>query len=205
MQPFCVARLLVNRNAQMTSNKNILEEIIQGCKAGKSRSQEMLYSMFAGKMLGICARYATDRFEAEDMMQVAFVRMFEKIQDFRGEGSFEGWLKRIMVTTSIGFYRKKLRMLPVVASDEFEDNVKGWDMADSRLNAQELLNLIQKLSPGYRIVFNMYAIEGYSHKEIAKELAISEGTSKSQLARARGILKEQVLQMEGISNERSTK
>lgn len=205
MQPFCVARLLVNRNAQMTSNKNILEEIIQGCKAGKNRSQEMLYSMFAGKMLGICARYATDRFEAEDMMQVAFVRMFEKIQDFRGEGSFEGWLKRIMVTTSIGFYRKKLRMLPVVASDEFEDNVKGWDMADSRLNAQELLNLIQKLSPGYRIVFNMYAIEGYSHKEIAKELAISEGTSKSQLARARGILKEQVLQMEGISNERSTK
>ena len=189
----------------MTVNKNILDEIIQGCKAGKSRSQEMLYSMFAGKMLGICARYATDRLEAEDMMQVAFVRMFEKISDYRGEGSFEGWLKRIMVTTSIGFYRKKLRMLPVVASDEAEDNVVGWEMADSRLKVQELLTIIQKLSPGYRIVFNMYAIEGYTHKEIAKELSISEGTSKSQLARARGLLKEQVLRMEDIYNERSTK
>lgn len=181
-------------------HKLSLEELIEGSKRGDRKSQELLYKHFASKMLVVCARYAKDNFEAEDMLQVGFVKVFEKLTDYKGDGSFEGWVRRIMVNTSIEFYRKNARMFPVVDMDHApESSVQENQMA--RMNMNDLLAVIRKLSPGYRLIFNMYAIEGFSHKEIAKELGISEGTSKSQLARARAILQENIIKMEGRNNE----
>jgi len=146
-------------------------------------------------------RYAKDQFEAEDMMQTGFVKVFRKLHDFRSEGSFEGWMHRIMVHTSIEFYRKSLRTLNVVKVSEttYQEAVTEFDM--SSINVKDLLRLIQNLSDGYRLVFNMYAIEGYSHKEIGEQLGITESASKSQLSRARAILKSQVLKLEGYKHE----
>lgn len=144
-------------------------------------------------------RYTKDRDEAEDVLQVGFVRMFEKLHLFKGDGSFEGWVRRIMVNTAIEFYRRNSRMYPVVDIEEAV-NESSYDLPLSTLNAKDILKLVQQLPPGYRMVFNMYAIEGFSHKEIAEQMGISEGTSKSQLARARTQLKEWLLNMEGGNN-----
>jgi RNA polymerase sigma factor (sigma-70 family) len=174
-----------------------IDELVKRCRAGERKSQEMLYKQFASKMLGVCLRYATDRMEAEDMLQNGFIRVFEKINDFRGEGSFEGWMRRIMVNCSIEHYRRNSKMMQLVDLEEASAEVSGNPLATAKLEAKDLILLIQRLSPGYRIVFNLYAIEGYSHKEIAAIVGITEGASKSQLSRARSILREQVLKMEG--------
>lgn len=181
-------------------HKLSLEELIEGSKQGNRKTQELLYKQFASKMLVVCARYAKDSFEAEDMLQVGFVKVFEKLKDYKGDGAFEGWVRRIMVNTSIEFYRKNARMFPVVDLDHAPESPVQENQL-SRMNMNDLLKLIQNLSPGYRLIFNMYAIEGFSHKEIAEELGISEGTSKSQLARARAILQENIIKMEGKHNE----
>ncbi|RKD17290.1 RNA polymerase subunit sigma-70 [Pelobium manganitolerans] len=178
-----------------------LEELVVGCQKGNRQSQELLYKSTAAKMLGICMRYAKDRFEAEDMMQTGYIKVFKKLGEYRGEGSFEGWMRRIMVNTSIEFYRKNLRNLNVVDIDEDVNQQWSSDFDMSQIHAKDLMRLVQNLSNGYRLVFNMYAIEGYSHKEIAEKLGITEGASKSQLSRARAILKEQVLKLEGYKNE----
>lgn len=196
MQPKPQIHHLDSKMSLQLGHKLSLEEIIEGSKRGERKFQELLYKHFASKMLVVCARYAKDNFEAEDMLQVGFVKIFEKIADYKGDGSFEGWVRRIMVNTSIEFYRKNARMFPMVDMDHApESPVQENQMA--RMNMNDLLSIIRKLSPGYRLIFNMYAIEGFSHKEIAKELGISEGTSKSQLARARAILQENILKMEG--------
>ncbi|WP_338092186.1 RNA polymerase sigma factor [Solitalea lacus] len=176
-----------------------VDELVAACRAGNRKAQENLYKMFSSKMMAVCMRYTRDRDEAEDVLQVGFVRMFEKLHLYKGEGSFEGWVRRIMVNTAIEFYRRNARMYPVVDIEEAV-NETSYDLALSNLNVQEILKLVQKLPPGYRMVFNMYAIEGYGHKEIAEQLGINEGTSKSQLARARNLLKEWILTMEGGSN-----
>lgn len=174
-----------------------IDELMEGCKAGKRKMQEALYQQTASKMLVVCMRYAKDRMEAEDVLQLGYIKIFQKIIEYRGDGSFEGWMRRIMVNTAIESYRKNLRTLNVVPiEDAYEQPATGFDF--SRLGMQDLLKVIQKLSDGYRMVFNMYVIEGYSHKEIAGILGISEGASKSQLSRARAILKEEILKMEGI-------
>ncbi|MEO5910662.1 MAG: RNA polymerase sigma factor [Pelobium sp.] len=187
----------------IVQHKYNLEEILKGCQAGERKYQELLYNTTSAKMLGICMRYAKDHFEAEDMMQTGFVKVFRKLNDFRGEGSFEGWMRRIMVHTSIEFYRKNLRTLNMVDIDETYDHEASTAFDMSSLNVKDLMRLIQNLSSGYRMVFNMYAVEGFSHKEIAEELGITEGASKSQLSRARAILREQVLKLEGYKNEAS--
>ena len=170
---------------------------MEGCKAGKRKMQEALYQQTASKMLAVCMRYAKDRMEAEDVLQLGYIKIFQKVAEYRGDGSFEGWMRRVMVNTAIESYRKNLRTLNVVPiEDAYEQPSTGFDF--SRLGMQDLLKVIQKLSDGYRMVFNMYAIEGYSHKEIAATLGISEGASKSQLSRARAILKEEIIKMEGI-------
>ncbi|RQO75699.1 RNA polymerase subunit sigma-70 [Pedobacter sp. KBW06] len=170
---------------------------MEGCKAGKRKMQEALYQQTASKMLAVCMRYAKDRMEAEDVLQLGYIKIFQKVAEYRGDGSFEGWMRRVMVNTAIESYRKNLRTLNVVPiEDAYEQPSAGFDF--SRLGMQDLLKVIQKLSDGYRMVFNMYAIEGYSHKEIAATLGISEGASKSQLSRARAILKEEIIKMEGI-------
>jgi RNA polymerase sigma factor (sigma-70 family) len=180
--------------------KHTTQDLVTGCKTGSRKAQELLYKHFAGKMLAVCMRYAVDKMEAEDMLQNGFVRVFQKINDYRGEGAFEGWVRRIVVHSSIEYYRKHHKMMQV----EIDDTTPGQSAnaaAVANLDAKDLMALIQKLSPGYRMVFNLYAIEGYSHKEIGEIMGISEGASKSQLSRARAILKEQVIKMEGRNYE----
>lgn len=160
--------------------------------------QEALYKHTAAKMMAVCMRYAKDRMEAEDTLQVGYIKVFQKVKEYRGEGSFEGWIRRIMVNTAIESYRKNLKTMNVVPiEDAYEQPATGFDF--SRLGMQDLMKVIQKLADGYRLVFNMYIIEGYSHKEIAETLGISEGASKSQLSRARAILREEIIRMEGIN------
>jgi RNA polymerase sigma factor (sigma-70 family) len=181
-------------------HKPSTDELINDCKTGSRKAQELLYKQFATKMLGVCMRYAVDKMEAEDMLQNGFVRVFQKMNDYRGEGSFEGWVRRIMVHSSIEYYRKHHKMMQV----EMDDNTPEHSVnaaAVANLDAKDLMGMIQKLSPGYRMVFNLYAIEGYSHKEIGEIMGISEGASKSQLSRARTILKDQIIKMEGRNYE----
>ncbi|WP_419801765.1 RNA polymerase sigma factor [Mucilaginibacter sp.] len=178
-----------------------ITDVIQGCLLGKRKAQETLYKLFAAKMLGVCLRYATDKAEAEDMLQNGFIKVFGKIQDFKGEGSFEGWIRRIMVHSAIEYYRKHHKMMQLVDLETPGAEQSVDPVAACSLEAKDLLAIIQTLPPGYRMVFNMYAIEGYSHKEIAGAMNISEGASKSQLSRARTILKEKVNQTERAKYE----
>lgn len=173
-----------------------IDELIARCKAGERKAQELLYKQFASKMLGVCMRYATDKMEAEDMLQNGFIKMFKKLDDYRGDGSFEGWLRRIMVHSSIEYYRKHHKMVQVMDVTELSNEPSVNPTAMATMSAQDLMGLINQLSPGYKMVFNLYAIEGYSHREIADIVGITEGASKSQLSRARTILKDLVVKME---------
>jgi len=142
-------------------------------------------------MYGVCLRYATNAEEAEDILQEGFIKVFKKMGSFRGEGSFEGWIRRIFVNTAIEHYRKKTYLQPITEHEEATVEGKYLSVLDS-LAAKDIIRLVQQLSPGYRTVFNMYVVEGYTHKQIAEQLGISEGTSKSQLSRAKQILQDTV-------------
>jgi RNA polymerase sigma factor (sigma-70 family) len=175
-----------------------IDDLMAGCKAGDRKMQELLYKQTSAKMFALCLRYARDRMEAEDSLQMGYIKVFQNIKDYRGDGSFEGWIRRVMVNTAIESYRKNLKSLNLVQLDDaYEQPSIGFDY--NKLEMQDLLKLIQQLADGYRLIFNMYIIEGYSHKEIAAALGISEGASKSQLSRARAILKEKIIKMEGMS------
>lgn len=168
-----------------------LKKIIKGCVLGDVRAQEKLYKLFAPKMFGVCLRYAKDNTEAEDNMQEGFILVFLHIKKFRQEGSLEGWIRRIMVNVSYEKYRKQHLLYPVEDVTIYErQNFSDDIMAE--ISAKELIGLIQKLSPRYRMVFNLYVLEGMSHREISEEMNISVGTSKSNLARARDVLKRRV-------------
>lgn len=195
MQPFCWKLHLPNTNKQMGKVTYTIDDLLPGCKSGKREAQEQLYRATASKMMAVCMRYAKDQMEAEDVLQVAYIKVFQKVSEYRGEGSFEGWIRRIVVNTAIESYRKNLRMLNVVNIDDAPE-VASQPADFSRLGMKDLMRLIQKLADGYRMVFNMYVIEGYSHKEIAATLGISEGASKSQLSRARAILQAEIIKME---------
>lgn len=166
-------------------------QIIAGCAGGDRRFQQMLYNMFSGKMFSVCLRYANEYNSAQDLLQEGFVKVFRNIEKFRGEGSFEGWVRRIFVNTAIEHYRKQVNMYALHDSE-----VKYYEHYETNaletLKHEDILKMIQKLSDGYRTVFNLYIIEGYSHKEIGDMLGISEGTSKSQLARARYLLQKMI-------------
>ncbi|GAB2825276.1 sigma-70 family RNA polymerase sigma factor [Ferruginibacter profundus] len=153
--------------------------------------QEILYHRFSSKMYAVCLRYCKDAEDAQDLLQDGFVKIFKNLDKFRGEGSFEGWIRRIFVNTSIEHFRKSLKSFPVTETQEILLEDPSWSALDN-LAEKDIIKMIQGLSPGYRQVFNMYVIEGYSHKDIGDILGISEGTSKSQLARAKGILKKMV-------------
>ncbi|NQU87748.1 MAG: RNA polymerase sigma factor [Mariniphaga sp.] len=168
-----------------------LKNIIENCASGDSKAQETLYNMFAPKMFGVCLRYAKDSTEAEDNLQDGFVKVFTNIKKFRHEGSLEGWVRRIMVNVSLEKYRKQNMLYPVEDVGIY-DTQKYSDDIIEKMTADELLKLVQELTPRYRMVFNLYVIEGLSHKEISEEMEISIGTSKSNLARARDILKRKV-------------
>jgi RNA polymerase sigma-70 factor (ECF subfamily) len=169
-------------------NSRHLEDIIEGCKKGKRKSQEQLYKRFAGKMFAVCLYYSGNRTEAEDILHNGFIKVFESIKQYRGTGVFEAWMRKIFMHTALGKYRQKKQFVDLDEGFQNRPFVDVQEDALSQLSTQELIELIQDLSPAYRLVFNLYAVEGYSHKEIAKMLAISEGTSKSNLSRARSIL-----------------
>lgn len=160
---------------------------------GERKMQQELYQRFASKMYGVCLRYAGSAEEAEDVLQEGFIKVFNKIGSFRGDGSFEGWIRRIFVNTAIEHYRKKIYLQPITEYEEDTMEGKYLSVLD-KMEEKDIIQLVQQLSPGYRTVFNMYVIEGYSHKQIAEALGISEGTSKSQLSRAKQILQDMVKQ-----------
>lgn len=174
------------------SNYNITEsDLIRECIAGNRGMQEELYRRFAPKMYAVCMRYANNTDDAQDLLQEGFIKVFRNLEKFRHEGSFEGWVRRVFVNTSIEHFRRKHTLNSI--SEKEENVIEDSDItALDNLAEKDIINLIQELSPGYRTVFNMYVVEGYSHKEIGNILGISEGTSKSQLARAKAILQKKV-------------
>jgi len=163
------------------------EDLISGCRRGDRHAQQRLFDRYSGKMYGIGLRYVKNTMQAEDVVVMAFTKVFDRISQFKGEGSFEGWIRRITVNEALSYLRKSRAM--VVETDlEQADREPDYDRLGDHLEAEDLMKMIEKLPPGYRIVFNMYAIDGYSHKEIAEQLGIQENTSKSQLSRARTYL-----------------
>jgi len=175
------------------------KEIIERCLKNDIRAQEFFYRLFAGKMFGVCLRYAGNPMEAEDILQEGFIRAFKNLHHFRFEGSLEGWVRHTMVNTAINHYKKQLKFQKEVVINEAMAFATNQDDGLSQLSVGELLKIIHELPLGYRSVFNLYVIEGYNHREIGIILGISENTSKSQFFRARNAIQRG---MEKIKYER---
>jgi len=173
-----------------------LEILIKGCKKGRPKSQKALYQRFASAMYGICLQYASSEEDAQDIMQEGFIKVFAKLDQVKNPAAFPGWIRRLMINTALEKYRSQV-ILQRVDDVRGEIHEETDDGIFSKLTSEELMILIQTLSPKYRMVFNLYAIEGYSHQEISEELGISVGTSKSNLSRARGILQERIKKIYG--------
>jgi RNA polymerase sigma factor (sigma-70 family) len=170
--------------------------IYEGCLRNERKYQELFYKLLAPRMMAVCMRYAKDKDEAQDILQEGFVKLFRNLHTYRGEGSLEGWIRRIMVYSAISRYRKARTMVLV---DDFGDDshvLTGTSRNGNTLEANDILLLVQELPETYRAVFNMYAIEGYSHQEIGESLGISELLSRTTLHRARGVLKDRIRGME---------
>jgi len=177
-----------------------LDKIIDGCQKGDRIFQRKLYEQFSGLLMTICLRYA--RNEAKDLLQMSFVKIFKNINKYKGNGSFEGWVKRITVNTAISHYHKKNVLKHSDDITDFNNELQGDIVGPlSKMNTDELMTIINSLPDKYRITFNLYAIEGYKHNEIAEMLDISEGTSKSQLSRARKMIQLKLEQIKELENE----
>lgn len=181
----------------MTTADERLHTIWDGCLQNDRKCQEQLYRLLAPRMLAVCMRYATDKDEAQDILQEGFIKMFRNMNNYRGEGSLEGWIRRIMVHCAISRYRK---LKPMILVDDFAGEEaaampvnKAYN--DNGLEAKDLMKLVQNLPKTYRSVFNMYAIEGYSHQEIGSSLGMSELLSRTTLHRARALLKDMVAKL----------
>ncbi|MFS8082566.1 MAG: RNA polymerase sigma factor [Ginsengibacter sp.] len=173
-----------------TESNHITSEsdLIKGCIDGDRQMQQILYDRFASKMYGVCLRYAGNVEDANDILQEGFIKVFKNLGKFRSEGSFEGWVRRIFINSAIEQYRKKVKLYNV--SEVYENTVEDKSLtALDILATKDVMSIVNELSPGYKAVFNLHVVEGYSHNEIAQMLGINEGTSKSQLARAKGVLK----------------
>ena len=168
------------------------KDLVKGCLDGSSTFQRLLYKRYAAKMLFVCCRYSTCKEEGEDTLQEGFITVFEKLKQFKGDGSLEGWIRRIMVNKSIESYRKKSRVFPVVDIEDMQNEMVDVNDIQSNISANELLEMIQELPPMYRMVFNLYIFEEMNHKEIAEKLGIVEGTSKSNLFHARVLLRKKL-------------
>lgn len=177
-------------------------ELIDGCRRQDRHAQRFLFEHYSGRMLALCCRYVKDRMDAEDVMVVAFTKVFDRIKQFKGDGSFEGWIRRIIVNESLTYLRKNKSMY-LETDIEAADREPDYGKLDGQLEAEDLMKLIADLPTGYRIVFNLYAIDGYSHQEIAGQLGVSENTSKSQLSRARALLQKRLLEMEDGSHNKT--
>jgi len=168
-------------------------QIIEGCAKHERRAQQMLYDKYSRLLLGICLRYASDKAEAEDVLQESFVKIFFNIKDYTGTGSFIGWLRKVAVNTAITNYHKNLKYRYHVDIDDYvsvETGVTSFE--EDFFTSEELFKILNELPTGYRMVFNLYAVEGYKHKEIAELLGIDINTSKSQYSRAKAVIREKL-------------
>ncbi len=166
-----------------------LEKLIQHCKKGDRKAQEQLYRKYASVLFGLCLKYSRNKTEAEDNLHDSFLTIFDKIEQFKFKGSFEGWIKRITVNTVLQKYRKE-QYLNLVTDNLEEEQEVDYEYPDIQLST--LLQYVQELPPKYRLTFNLYVLDGYTHKEISELLGTSQGTSKSNLSRAKKILKEKL-------------
>ncbi len=180
------------------SFSKVEEELIRGCVKNERLAQKQLYERFYGKMIGVCMRYATNRSQATEMLNLGFFKVFKTIESFskRG-GNLEAWIYRIMVNTAIDYLRSEIRN----ANTDLEKTVYAEDSSSviSDMTAEEILELVNRLTPGYRAVFNLYVVEGYNHSEIGELLGISEGTSKSNLAKARARLQAMIIEQNKVN------
>jgi RNA polymerase sigma factor (sigma-70 family) len=163
-------------------------KLIRDCLHGKPAAQRALYEQFAPAMLGICYRYTKSMDDAEDVLQEAFVKVFKHLQQFEGKGELGAWIRRIMVTTAINYLKRHSRYQAELSFNDISMHPVSADNPDVRADARDLANLIRQLPPGYQTIFNLHAVEGYTHVEIGKILGINEGTSRSQYSRARALL-----------------
>ena len=170
-------------------------ELIEGCRRQDRQAQKRLYDLYSSKLYALCCRYIKDKMEAEDVLITAFTKILNRIDQYSGEGNFEGWMRKVVVNDALSYLRKNKNMYletDITAADYEPD----YEKLEDQLEAEDLLKMIDSLPTGYRIVFNLYAIEGYSHKEIGDQLGISESTSKSQLSRARVALQKCLMDTE---------
>jgi RNA polymerase sigma-70 factor (ECF subfamily) len=168
------------------------QELIQDCIAARPKAQKALFDIYAPKLYVVCLRYMKDQMRAQDVLQDTFVKIFAHIGNYKSEGAFEGWLKKIAVNTCLDQLRKDKKLLTDVSLDDVSHKLAHQDYSAEKLMADDLLKLVQALPDGYRTVFNLFAIEGYSHQEISVQLGISESTSKTQYLRARAYLKDRI-------------
>ena len=173
-------------------NEDIL---VKKCIEGDNRAQKKLFDLFAPKLFGVCLRYMKDHDLAQDTLQDGFVKIFTKLSHYNGKGSFEGWMRRITVNTCLDQLRKDQKLKVNTPIDDVSFLVKDNHWIEEELTAKDLLKLVESLPDGYRVVFNMFAIEGYSHKEIAEQMNISENTSKSQFSRAKSHLRRKLIEL----------
>lgn len=176
------------------------DELIRGCLKDDASCQKEIFNRFAGRMLGVCNRYARNSADAEDILQDAFIKVFDKMEQFKFEGSFEGWIRRIVVNTALKKYSLRRYEKEVVGYEiKDKDESSMEPSAYAHLNQKEIMNLINILPDGYRLIFNLYVIEGYQHDEIADMLGIQPGTSRSQLVKARNMLQKQILLLQKVA------
>jgi len=171
------------------------EELIEGCRRQNRQAQKRLYEQYSSKFYALCCRYVKDKMEAEDVLITAFTKILDKIDQYTGEGNFEGWMRRVMVNEALSYLRRNKNMY-LETTIEAANYEPDYNKLENQLEADDLMKLIETLPSGYKIVFNMYAIDGYSHKEIADQLGITESTSKSQLSRARTALQKSLIEAE---------
>lgn len=185
-----------------TSFLDNLEHLINACMAGERHAQNRLYTLFSPRLFMVCQRYTSDRAEAEDILQEGFIRIFTYLGQFKHQGSFEGWMRRIMVNCALQRYQQRSAAHLVVHMEDAQIPGSENNDAPSSLGQKELLKLVQQLPPAYRMVFNLYVFEGYKHREIAEILGISEGTSKSNLSDARSLLQKQILKTNSVDRQK---
>ena len=183
------------------SKKNISDsELVEGCIRAERTYQELLYRRYSSKMYGVCIGYAKDRADAKDILQDGFVKVFTNIHKYKGEGSFEGWIRRIIVNTAIDHYRRttKEAMHMNAVDIEYAKDIQVEVSVLQQMCAKDIMNLVHQLPNGARLIFNLYVVEGYTHQEIAEKLNINQGTSKSQFARAKKLLQNLVMKLYNI-------
>ncbi|MDH5603434.1 MAG: RNA polymerase sigma factor [Cyclobacteriaceae bacterium] len=179
------------------------EDLIEQCIKGNAKSQKEIYDRYSSRMYGVCLRYIKNEQIAEDILISGFMKVYDKIHQFKFEGSFEGWIRRIMVNESLSYLRQNKQMF-IERDIETAGNLVDFHTLDTHLEQEDLMKMIALLPDGYRMVFNLYAIEGFSHREIAGKLGIQESTSKSQLSRARAMLRNQLVESENRLKQKLT-